>query len=100
MAEGDKLAVLRLSRQRAQEGVTPDDQAMDLAKLNALRCWVAQVGKTVAGYAAGQMEPDQQFQFLELYVDPDYRGAGVGGQLMAGAEADLRQEGTASVKNL
>jgi predicted GNAT family acetyltransferase len=96
MAEGDKLAVLRLSRQREQEG----GQALDLTRLNALRCWVAQVGRTVAGYAAGQMEPGQQFRFLEWYVDPEYRGAGVGDELMAGAEADLRQEGTTPVKNL
>jgi tRNA (guanine-N7-)-methyltransferase len=100
MAEADKLAVLRLSRQWAQENAAGTYRAWDLAGLKRCRCWVAQVGKAVAGYALAQPDGDGTLQITEHYVDPDHRGMGVGQKLLDTAEDVLRRENVESGKNL
>ena len=104
MADGDRLAVLRLSRQWADEGITYGYHADELADLKGYRIWVAELDGNVIGYAAGQMETakrdssiqktgDRWFELEELYVTAGHRSEGIGRVLLRTVEDELRREG-------
>ena len=56
MEDRDRPAVLALSKAWAEENITYGYFANGDKELDDYRCWVAEVGGRVAGYAAGQME--------------------------------------------
>ena len=104
MEDRDRPAVLALSKAWAEENITYGYFANGDKELDDYRCWVAEVGGRVAGYAAGQMETagrdssiqragDQWFELEELYVDRALRDGGLGGALLDHVEQALRGEG-------
>ena len=104
MDDRDRLAVLRLSRQWADEGITYGYAADTLADLKGYRVWVAALGPRIVGYAAGRTETaqrdssiqkagEQWFELEELYVDPGCRSRGAGRALLRAVEDAARGEG-------
>lgn len=104
MEDGDRKAVLALSRAWAEENITYGYFANGDKELDGCRCWVAEVDGNVVGYAAGQMETasrdssiqragDQWFELEELYVARAFRDNGLGGRLLDYVEGNLRNEG-------
>lgn len=51
------------------------------------------VDDVVAGYAQYRQAPKQRRAFLHTEVDPEYRGQGLGGQLMKASLDTTREEG-------
>lgn len=104
MEDGDRQAVLALSKAWAEENITYGYFANGDKELDRYRCWVAEISGEVAGYAAGQMETaardssiqragDQWFELEELYVARTFRDNGLGSRLLDYVEGNLRNEG-------
>ena len=104
----DLPALLALSKEWAEEGITYGYSPTDEKTFSGYRCWVAEMDGETVGYAGGRAETarrdieiqkagDRYFELEELYVRPDCRGKGVGRLLLERVEKDARQDGLAQL---
>ncbi len=104
----DMPALLALSQAWAAEGITYGYSPTGREEFAGYRCWVAEAGGEVVGYAGGEADTarrdieiqqagERYFELEELYVCPDFRGRGVGQLLLARVEEDARREGLAKL---
>lgn len=100
----DMPALLALSQAWAEEGITYGYAPTGREEFVGYRCWVAEAGGEVVGYAGGEPDTarrdieiqtagDRYFELEELYVRPDFRSQGVGRLLLGRVEKDAREDG-------
>lgn len=100
----DLPALMALSEQWAQEGITYGYSPTTRKEFLACHCWVAEADGEVVGYACGkarmadqdtntQKAGDRYFDLMELYVRPDSRDQGIGRLLLARVEDEARRKG-------
>lgn len=104
----DLPALLALSREWAEEGITYGYTPTDEKAFSGYRCWVVEVDGETVGYAGGEVDTarrsieiqqtgDRYFELEELYVRQDHRDKGIGRLLLERVEKDARQEGLAQL---
>jgi ribosomal protein S18 acetylase RimI-like enzyme len=103
--DGDVPAILELMRPYYAEDGYPFDRSVAAKVLRAFlrrppwgRAWVATKGSGIVGYAVVTLGYSLEYGgrdgFLdEIVVRPEWRGRGVGGALLAAAEAFCRRRG-------
>ena len=102
-AEEDYPAIVRLSTEWEQEGITYGYVADNLENVRRFRCWCILGSDGVAGYLIGEKKtssgicvmPDGSiyFKVWDLYIAREYRNHGLGSRLMGHVECLVKSEG-------